>query len=397
MNKRKIFNDPVYGFIQIPSALCFDLIEHRYFQRLRRIQQLGLSSLVYPGAVHTRFHHALGAMHLVTKALRELKEKGVEITNEEFESACCAILLHDIGHGPFSHSLEHLILPFHHEKISISFINEINKALNGKLDMAIEIFNGTYCKKFLHQLVSGQLDVDRLDYLTRDSFYTGVSEGIVGYDRILQMLNVVNDELVVEEKGIYSIEKFLISRRIMYWQVYLHKTVISAEVMLRKLIVRAKETIETERNDGIFYFLHHNNLDLHTETLERFAEVDDSDILQLIKKALKANDKILQILADGLLNRNLFKTVLLNNDIENEYVDEIRNKVMQKFLIDAKAVNFLIEKNTTENRAYNSRYEKIRILMKNGEIKDITSASDNDFLQKLNKTVVKYYVCFPEI
>ena len=339
VNKRKIFNDPIYGFITLPGELIFDLIEHPYFQRLRRIKQLGLTALVYPGALHTRFHHAMGAMYLMTQAIEVLRSKGVEITAAEAEGVTAAILLHDIGHGPFSHALESsLVHGVSHEKISELFMDKLNHEFNGALNLAITIFKNEYPKKFLHQLVSSQLDMDRLDYLKRDSFFTGVSEGIISSDRILAMLTVVNDSLAIEAKGIYSIEKFIIARRLMYWQVYLHKTVLSAEHLLVNILSRAKEL--TAKGHQLFatpalQLLLQNNYTLrdfikNDKVLDAFAELDDNDIYTSIKVWMNNNDRILSFLCRCLMNRNLFKVELQNENFSSEKISELKNKARKK-------------------------------------------------------------------
>lgn len=405
MNKKKIFNDPVYGFISIPCELVFDLIEHPYFQRLRRIQQLGLSSYVYPGAVHSRFHHALGAMHLMTQAIDTLRAKGIEITEAEAEAASVAILLHDIGHGPFSHTLEHTILKdVHHETVSTLFMEALNKEFKGQLSLAIDIFEDRYEKRFLHQLVSSQLDLDRMDYLTRDSFFTGVHEGVIGYDRIIKMLNVRDDKIVVEEKGIYSIEKFIISRRLMYWQVYLHKTVLCAEMMLIKVLERAR--IVCEKGDDLFltptlqFFMENNwtEADFHKdpEVLQKYALLDDSDIMVSMKTWQSHPDFILSDLSKRIVERKLFKTELQKEAFSFDYINQLRKKLKKKFKLKEEDVdNFLIT-GATSNSAYSPKEEGINILFKNGEITDIAFASDQLNIGILSAPVVKYYLCYPK-
>ena len=405
INKRKIINDPVYGFITIPNSLIFDLIEHPYFQRLRRINQLGLTHLVYPGALHTRFHHAIGTMHLMCQAIEVLRSKGHNITEKEAEASTIAILLHDIGHGPFSHVLENSIVEnLSHEDISEFFMSALNKEFNGKLSLAIKIFNNTYQKKFLHQLVSSQMDMDRLDYLNRDSFYTGVSEGVIGSERIIKMLNVFNDELVIEAKGIYSIEKFVLARSLMYWQVYLHKTVVSAECLLINILRRAKYL--AQKGDLLFatpalnQFLIHNydkrNFLKKAGTLSHFALLDDFDIYASIKAWCQSNDKILSMLSQRLINRNLFKIEMQSVDFEDDYINNIKEKTIKKFSITEEDVNYFVFSNKTSNSIYSQSDDTIKILFKNNQLLDITDASDQLDKIMLSKTIVKYFLCYPK-
>jgi len=402
MNKKKIFNDPVYGFISIPYDILFDLIEHPYFQRLRRIKQLGLTDYVYPGALHTRFHHALGALHLVTQAVETLRAKGVAITEEEAKGVSIAILLHDIGHGPFSHVLEHTLVDVHHEELSILFMEALNEEMKGALTTAISIFKNEYPKRFLHQLISGQLDMDRLDYLTRDSFFTGVYEGVVGYDRILKMLAVKDDELVVEEKGLYSIEKFLVARRLMYWQVYLHKTVVSAEQMLVRVLQRAKELaqggVNLEVSSGLKYCLYqsftkdalrHNTKDL----LNNFARLDDYDIFAALKTFSTLEDPFLSYFAKSLINRKLFKIELSSNPFGSDYMNSVRQKILEQFPINKTEVDNLIISGQETNSAYNTSKEEIKILFKSGEILPMSEISDFGIKTEL---ITKYYLCYPK-
>ena len=405
LNKLKIINDPVYGFISIPYEIIFDLIEHPYFQRLRRIQQLGFTNLVYPGALHTRFHHALGAMHLMTQAIETLKSKGVEITDEEAIGVTIAILLHDIGHGPFSHALERTIIQnIDHEELSLWYMEALNKQFDGQLTTAIAIFKGNYPKQFLHQLVSSQLDMDRLDYLTRDSFFTGVYEGVVGYDRIIKMLNVHHDKLVVDAKGIYSVEKFLIARRLMYWQVYLHKTVLVAELMLIKVLERAIELANQNKSvwatDALNFFLQ-NRKNLNTQykpidILEKFTQLDDHDIYAAIKQWQFNDDSILRELCSRLIDRNLFKTKLQNEAFNDVKVDALNQKIQQQFQVDKAEVHYLLYNSTTKNKAYDIKTDNINILYKNGTIKDVAMASDQLNLARLSDVVVKHYLCWAE-
>ena len=404
-NKRKILNDPVHGFIGLPNDLIFDIIEHPYFQRLRRIMQLGLTHLVYPGALHTRFSHALGSMHLMMEAIEVLKQKGQIITDEEAIAANIAILLHDIGHGPFSHALEHSIVEsMSHEDISEIFMDCLNEAFNGRLTMALDIFKGNYPKKFLHQLVSGQLDVDRLDYLTRDSFFTGVSEGIIGTERIIKMLNVWDGELVVDIKGIYSIEKFLVSRRLMYWQVYLHKTVLSAEQLMIKILKRAKQlsqsNIEVFATPALSVFLKNNyqkNDFIENKSLiEAFSQLDDFDIFSSIKVWQMHDDKILSKLSKNLVNRNLYKIELQNKPFCNERISELKEKISKHYDINDEETDFFVFTTDVVNNAYDIKHENINILLKNNVVKDITEASDQLNAAFLDKIVKKYLLCYPK-
>lgn len=396
----KIFNDPVYGFVTIPQGILFQLIEHPWFQRLRRISQLGLTGYVYPGALHTRFHHALGALHLMREAIEALRSKEVEITTEEQEAACIAILLHDIGHGPFSHALEHTLVDIHHEELSLLLMERLNVVFDGKLTMAISIFKDVYPKKFLHQLVSGQLDMDRMDYLNRDSFFTGVSEGVIGYHRIIKMLDVKDGGLVVEEKGIYSIENFLIARRLMYWQVYLHKTAVCAEKMLIQVLRRAKElakdgwlpevshslafffngaVVPAGQGGGIQTILHH------------FSRLDDNDIYFALKQFADCDDPILSYLSNCLLNRKLLKIELQNAPFESDYIEQIRLKIRKHFG-DA-AETYLLIMGKESNRAYNDQKDEIRILYKDGKV---LALSENLDYEVNSKVVIKYYICYPK-
>jgi HD superfamily phosphohydrolase len=400
LNKLKIINDPVYGFITIPYEIIFDLMEHPWFQRLRRINQLGLTQLVYPGAIHTRFHHVLGALHLMTKALDTLEQKGVKITSEEKEATCIAILLHDIGHGPFSHVLENTILPgIHHETISLELMNLLNKEFNGRLDLAIDIFTNNYPKKYLNQLISSQLDMDRLDYLTRDSFYTGVSEGVVGIDRIISMLAVKDNELVVEEKGIYSIEKFIIARRLMYWQVYLHKTTLSADQLITNIMKRAKELLangfELKTTDDLLYFLKLSNpVSLSIQLLENFNKIDDSDLILNIKQWQYCDDFVLSKLCKSLINRKLPKIIIQNKPFDKSAIEDKKNEALNTVKeLNESTIGYFVNAGTVKNEAYKTK-GTIKILTKQGELKDLASASDNYNIESLTKTVTKYYLCF---
>ena len=403
-NKKKIVNDPVYGFITIQYELLFDIIEHPWFQRLRRIRQLGLTDYVYPGAQHTRFHHALGAMHLMGLAIESLRSKGHEITDEENLSAQAAILLHDIGHGPFSHALENSIVTgLHHEELSLLFMRKLNKQFEGKLDTAIAIFTGKYPKKFLHQLVSSQLDVDRLDYLNRDSFYTGVAEGTVGSDRIIKMMEVVNGELVLEEKGIYSIEKFLLARRLMYWQVYLHKTVLAAENLLVNMLKRGKYLVQNNEvvfaTKGLAYFLNstnsHYNEHIDEEFIEQFSHLDDYDIFASAKEWMGHSDSILADLSSRLIERKLFKIRIDDQPFEPNELVNLKEKWKLKGYTEEEVLYFIFTGEIT-NSAYKSGEEKINILLKNGTIRDVRDASDQLRLSVYSESIRKYFLCYPK-
>lgn len=400
MNKLKIINDPVYGFITIPYEIIFDLMEHPWFQRLRRINQLGLTHLVYPGAIHTRFHHALGALHLMTKALDTLEQKGVELTAEEKEATCIAILLHDIGHGPFSHVLENTILPnIHHETISLELMQLLNKEFKGRLNLAIEIFIDNYPKKFLHQLISSQLDMDRLDYLTRDSFYTGVSEGIVGIDRIISMLAVKDNELVVEEKGIYSIEKFIIARRLMYWQVYLHKTTLAADTLITNIMRRAKELLAINyplnTTDNLLYFLKLKSpIAVDSLLFEKFNKIDDSDLILNIKQWQECDDFVLSKLCKSLINRKLPKISIQNKPFDKSLIEERKSNALANIKdLNNSTIGYFVNTGTVKNEAYKTK-GTIKILTKQGELKDLAKASDNYNIASLTETVTKYYLSF---
>lgn len=405
LNKKKIFNDPVYGFVSVPYEIIFDLIEHPYFQRLRNIKQLGLTHLVYPGALHTRFHHALGAMHLMTMALETLKNKGVQITDQEAEAVTIAILLHDIGHGPFSHALENCIVPnVHHEALSLLIMEKLNEKFDGRLSLAIEIFKNEYAKKFLHQLVAGQLDMDRLDYLNRDSFYTGVSEGVIGFDRILKMINVIDDTLVVEEKAIYSIEKFLIARRLMYWQVYLHKTVIAAEQLLVKILKRAKELSLQETElfaSPVFRMFLSSDLsadDFRNDPsyLDAFVRLDDHDIFTSIKVWVDHEDRILSKLCADLINRKLYAIEISDQEFDEAVVDQYRKTTEEALNIGGYDLEYFVFTGTIHNSAYDPDAGTIQILSKSKGLMDITEASDNLNLSALAKTVEKHFLCYPK-
>ncbi len=392
---KKIINDPVYGFITIQHPLVFELISHPWYQRLRRIKQMALAHLVYPGAVHTRLHHSLGAYHLMCNALHELREKGTEITEEEDISAKIAILLHDIGHGPFSHALENVLAEnVHHEEISLLLMEELNRQFQGKLSTAIDIFTGKYHKKFLHQLVSGQLDVDRMDYLNRDSFFTGVNEGVIGYDRIIKMLAVHQGELVVEEKAIYSIEKFLVARRLMYWQVYLHKAVLSAEVMLVKILQRAKEVDPDSLQESTVKDFLSGRYSRMRDNLDAFCALDDTDILFAIKQWSYHKDRVLSLLCNGILNRRLLKLTLQNTPIETAVLEEKSVSVAQQLSLSPEETSYLVFTGEAVNRTYNPNNEKINIFFKDGQVKDISEV-DNALIQhNMNSPVKKFYICY---
>ena len=403
-NNLKILNDPVYGFISLPHKIFLDIIDHPYFQRLRRIKQLGLSHLVYPGALHTRFNHAVGCAHLMTQAINTLQFLGHEITPEEAKGVTLAILLHDIGHGPFSHTLEHSIVSgIKHEEVSILFMKELNREFRGELDLAIKIFSDKYHKRFLHQLVSSQLDMDRLDYLKRDSFYSGVSEGVVSNQRIIKMFDVVNDSLVVKQKGIYSIEKFIVARRLMYWQVYLHKTVLSAEFLLMKILKRAKyialggESIFSTTPMKTFLF---ENIDAEKlrdpQILRKFAQLDDMDIFVCIKEWINSSDPVLAELSRMLVTRNLLKVEQKETPFTQKEIDEFKNKYHNPLKFNDRELEYFIFQDSMTNNAYDSNKDEIKILYKNGTLKDITEASDNFNIQSLSNPVKKYYLFHPE-
>ena len=401
----KIINDPLYGFISLQGGIILNLIEHPYFQRLRRISQLGLTNLVYPGALHTRFHHAIGAMHLMQKAINVLRSKGHEISNEEAEGTKIAILLHDIGHGPYSHSLEHSIVDnISHEELSLFYMHKLNNEFNGKLDLAIQIFKDEYSKSYLHQLVSSQLDMDRMDYLNRDSFYSGVQEGVVGAERIINMLDVVNDKLVVESKGIYSVEKFLIARRLMYWQVYFHKTVVSAEQMLIKVLQRAKELCQN--NIDLFgtsslQLLLKNNFTIkdfksNPKVFESFTDLDDYDIMASIKEWQNHSDNILASLSNKIVKRELFKVTLLDEPMDDLSISRIKKNIVRSYNIDATDVNYFFLEGVITNNAYKLNDSDINILFKDNLIKDLIAAADKSTISTLCKTVKKYFYCYPK-
>ena len=404
-NKYKILNDPIYGFTTIPNELIFDLIEHPYYQRLRRITQLGLTYLVYPGAYHTRFHHALGAMHLMQRAIKTLQSKGHEITEDEETAVLIAILLHDIGHGPFSHALEYSIVNgINHEHISMMIMNRLNEVFDGKLSLTIQIFQNKYPKLFLHQLISSQLDVDRLDYLKRDSFYSGVSEGVINSDRIISMLNVSKGELVVDAKAIYSVEKFIIARRLMYWQVYLHKAVLSAEFSLVEILKRAKYLVQ--KGEDLFattalkeFLSNDHSLDdfnTNKSLLDLFCQLDDFDIMTSIKEWTNHNDKVLSTLSQKIIKRKLLKIELQDKAFEESYTKEIQQKAAAFYDISPSESKHLVFSNKIDNKAYNPKKDKINLLYKDGRIVDIAEAADQLNISVLAKTVTKHFLCYPK-
>ena len=403
MKKLKIFNDPIYGFIAVRNPLIYRIIEHPYFQRLRRISQMGLSYLVYPGAHHTRFHHVLGCTFLMQKAVEILRVKNIEISEREEEALTIAILLHDIGHGPFSHALEHsFIQGVGHEQVSLNFMELLNDEFDGALSLAIEIFKGDYHRGFMNQLISGQLDMDRLDYLKRDSFYSGVAEGNVNVERLITMLNVKDDKLVVEFKGIYSVEKFIMARRFMYWQVYLHKTGIVAERVMIKILERARELIQSgetlDCSNTLKVFLE-KTIDQATfdkGILDTFSRLDDYDVMSALKAWCDHKDQILSYLCDSVVNRRLPKIEMRNEDFEEQYIEKIRKRVKKKLNVTEKELDFLVYHGSVANKAYDPDKEVINIIYKNGEQKDIINASDSASIQALSMTVRKYYLCYPK-
>ncbi len=403
MQQQKILNDPVYGFIGIPYGILFDLVEHPYFQRLRRIKQVSLTHYVYPGALHTRFHHALGAFHLMRRAIDVLRQKGVAISQEEAEAAMIAILLHDIGHGPFSHTLEHTLIPVNHEELSILFMQRLSKEFDGKLDLAMRIFQDDYHKPFLHQLVSGQLDMDRMDYLNRDSFFTGVSEGVIGYDRIISMLNVQEGHLVVEEKGIYSIEKFLIARRLMYWQVYLHKTVLAAELMLVQAIRRARHLVQCGVDlpapSALLYFLQRDIcredfVERDPKLLDYFARLDDTDIASAIKEWQWQADPILSFLSYNLVQRRLFRLRFSNDPIANSEIAQLTEQIESHPDLPEQGADYFLTVGKESNSTYTTFKDEIQILTKRSGVVPLSQASDHNVEPR---EFTKYYICYPKL
>ena len=404
MNSAKIINDPVFGFIKIPRGLLYGIVEHPLFQRLNRINQLGLASVVYPGARHTRFQHSIGAFHLMTEAVRSLQEKGNFIFDSEAEAVEAAILMHDIGHGPFSHVLEDtLIHDISHEEISLLMMEEINRHFNGQLNLAISVFKGEYPKNFLHQLISSQLDMDRLDYLRRDSFYTGVTEGNIGSARIIKMLNVIDDSLVVEHKGIYSLENYLTTRHLMYWQVYLHRTCVAYEKVLVNMLNRAKYLLRNGQqvfaSPALLYFLANDVdkvwFDTHPETLVNYGELDDSDIWSAMKAWKHHDDKILATLATDMLDRHIFKVEVTEEPVDETHIETIAKEIsaqMEISIDDAK--QYMMSVNTISKDMYNVDDDSIAILYKDGKIRDISEASELLNVQLLSKKIRKYYLCY---
>lgn len=397
---RKIINDPVHGFITIDHPLVIDIIGHPFYQRLRRINQMAFAHMVYPGANHTRLHHSLGAYHLMSNALSELKNKGINISEDEELGAKIAILLHDVGHGPFSHALENILIPgMHHESISLLIMELLNKQYNGQLSTAIQIFKDIYPKRYLHQLVSGQLDVDRLDYLTRDSFFTGVSEGVVGYDRIIKMLTVHEGELMVEEKAIYSIEKFLVARRLMYWQVYLHKTAVAAEMMLVNIVLRAKELIRSGKevnstSEAFDFFLAERGKLDEGSNFELFCQLDDIDVMSTLKKWMHHPDKVLSTLCSFLIHRRLLKVKLRAEPFDEETINKLRNVICQQLDINEPESRYFVFTGEAQNTTYDPAEERINILFKDGSVKDISQVDNALIHQTLSVPVKKFYICF---
>ncbi len=404
INKLKIFSDPIYGFITLPNTLIYDIVQHPEFQRLRRISQMGMAYMVFPGAHHTRFHHALGCLHLMQQAVNTLRIKGVRIADDEENGLYLAILLHDIGHGPFSHALEHSIIEeVSHEDISLAFMEKFNIIFPGKLDLAIEIFKASYPRKFMIQLVSSQLDMDRMDYLKRDSFFTGVAEGNISSQRMIQMMNVKDDVLVIEEKGIYSVENFLTARRLMYWQVYLHKTSLVTELILIKVMKRARELIqnkiEVNCSAPLSFFLNHNvsKEELCGDALDTFALLDDYDIISAVKQWLTHDDFILRKLSNMIINRELPKIILSNDKFSSEETQKLVDRFLETNKLTATEAKYFIFKGKIKNQAYNKCLEPIRILKKDGSVEDVIDASDQLNLRALSKPVTKYYICFPKV
>jgi HD superfamily phosphohydrolase len=401
-NKRKIINDPVFGFIHIPDESVYQVIKHPYFQRLSRIKQLGLASFIYPGAQHSRLSHSLGAMYLMNEAIAQLRLKGHSISREEWTGALSAILMHDLGHCPFSHALENTLIHTHHEFISLLLMEKMNRELNGQLEIALAIFKDTYPKKFLHQLVSGQLDVDRLDYLRRDSFFTGVTEGNIGSARIIKMLNLKDDRLVVEAKGIYSIENFLMARRLMYWQVYFHKTAVAAEKMMVNTLRRARKLMEAGAelfaSPALHYFLHHtadqNTFASDRHAPDHFVDLDDSDIWSALKVWRKHPDKVLSMLSNDLINRNLFRIEIEQTPFAPEYIEAKVKSYSVKYGLSLEEAAYLISSNEVSTNMYNEADDSIGILYKDGSCKDIAEASDMLNIQLLARKIKKYYFCF---
>lgn len=396
---RKIINDPVYGIVNLPDGILFNIFEHKYFQRLRRISQLGLSSLVYPGAIHTRFHHALGALHLCLETLEMFQRRRITITSEDKTGVALAVLLHDIGHGPFSHVLEHTITGAHHEELTLAIMHRLNDEYKGQLDTAIEIFTGSHPKHFLHQLVSGQLDLDRMDYLNRDSFFTGVAEGKIGYDRIIKMMTVVDNQLAIEEKGIYSVENFLMARRLMYWQVYLHKTVLASEQMLirclKQAALRHREGEQFHIAPALAYFMNApHSSDITEEMLNNYLLLDDYDLWWALKQYAQSDDKALSYLAKSILNRKIFAIQLSNQPFTADIIQEKIALTQQKLNIPESTASTLVFNGMESNEIYHTRTDEIMVLQKNGAIKPFSEVSDYPIY---NQPVKKYFVCYPKL
>lgn len=404
INKLKILNDPIYGFITITNPLIYDLIQHPYFQRLRRISQMGMSSLVYPGAHHTRFHHALGCMHIMQKTIQVLKFKGTDISAEEETALNIAILLHDIGHGPFSHAMEHSIAEdVYHEAISLLFMNKLNEIFEGKLTLAIQIFKGEYHRHFMLQLISSQLDMDRMDYLKRDSFYSGVAEGNINSERLIQMFDVQDDMLVIEEKGIYSVEKFLVARRLMYWQAYLHKTSVAAELIMTKILKRAKELtqqgVHVPASDPLLFFMQNKVTldDFNDDVLTQFSYLDDFDIMSAVKAWQFNDDFVLSELSKMIINRDLLKIRMRSEKVGKDEVSDLIKRFVEMTGLNEKEAEYFVFKGKIKNQAYNKTGEPIHILKKDRTIEDVVEASDQLNLKALSKPVTKYYLCFPKV
>ena len=402
ITRHKIFNDPVYGFITVPYGILFELVEHPWFQRLRRIKQVGLTHYVYPGALHTRFHHALGALHLLNQAVEVLRAKGIAVSQQEAEAASIAILLHDIGHGPFSHALEHALVNVPHESLSVLFMQQLNRQMGGRLDLALEIFQDRHPRHFLHQLISSQLDMDRMDYLNRDSFYTGVSEGVIGYDRIIKMLTVREGELVVEEKGIYSIEKFLIARRIMYWQVYLHKTSLGAEQLLIQTLKRARFlTLMGERlsvSEDLQFFLHNAEkpeelISDPEKLLYHFSGLDDVDITAALKQFQRHSDPLLSFLSSSLMDRRLFRVEVQPQPFAADYTAKLRERIIDRFRLDPDEVHHLLIHVRETNTAYSTARDEIKVLLKNGRVVPISMISEHNIQ---DRAIEKHFLCYPK-
>lgn len=401
INKAKIINDPIYGLISIPSPLIFDIIEHPYFQRLRRISQMGLSYLVYPGAHHTRFHHAIGAMHLMQQAIETLRSKRIEISNEEEEALLITILLHDVGHGPFSHALEaQIVKGVHHETLTLLILQQLNNEFDGQLSLAIQIFKGQYHRKFMLQLISSQLDMDRLDYLNRDSFYSGVAEGHINSDRLIKMLNVVDNQLVLEEKSLFSVEKFLLARRLMYWQVYLHKTSLVAELMLNKLFKRvrtlANKKIELPMSPALSHFFYNDASEINTTELEKFLQLDDADIIQAMKLWMTHEDKVISGLSQLILNRKLFKIELFDKKVLPEELSSKQIEFEKNTGMINEYSKYFVFKGKIKNLTYNKFDEPIKIIFKDGSVQPLQEVSESLNNKYFNKPVTKYYLCYPK-